>query len=61
MLESKFSHFRWKNQGKGVMTFIGDEIQLQNGFGAWQNYAYECDYDPSSEQVLDVRAREGRL
>lgn len=61
MLEPKFSHFRWKNQAKGVVTFIGDKIQFQNGFGAWQHYVYECDYDPSSEQVLDVRAREGRL
>lgn len=61
MLEPKFSHFRWKNKEKGVVTFIGDKIQFQNGFGAWQNNVYECDYDPSSEQVLDVRAREGRL
>ena len=61
ILEPKFSRFRWKDQAKGVVTFIGDKIQFQNGFGAWQNYIYECDYDPSSEQVLDVRAREGRL
>ena len=61
ILEPKFSHFRWKNQSTGVVTFIGDKIQFQNGFGAFQNYIYECDFDPSSEQVLHVRARPGRL
>ena len=24
MLETKFSHFRWLDEAKGVMTFIGD-------------------------------------
>jgi len=61
VLEPKFSHFRWKNQSTGVVTFIGDKVQFQNGFGAWQNHIYECDFDPSAEQVLDVRARPGQL
>jgi predicted RNA-binding Zn-ribbon protein involved in translation (DUF1610 family) len=61
MLESKFSRFRWKNKENGVLTFIGDKIEFQNGFGAWQNSIYECDYNPALEKVLDVRARAGRL
>ncbi len=60
-LEPKFSHFRWKNRATGVVTFIGDKIQFQNGFGAWQNSIYECDFNPSTEQVLDVRASPGQL
>jgi len=60
-LERKFSHFRWKDRARGTITFIGDKIRFQNGFGAWQNYIYECDLDPSAETVLDVRARPGRL
>lgn len=59
--ETKFSHFRWKNSKKGTVTYIGDKIRFQNGFGAWQNSVYECDFDPASKQVLDVRAKHGRL
>jgi len=61
MLEPKFSHFRWLNKDQGTLTFIGDKIELQNGFGAWQNHIYECDYNPATKQVMDVRARPGRL
>lgn len=61
MLEPKFSHFRWKDKSKGYITYIGDKVKFQNGFGAWQNYVYECDLDPETNTVLDVRARPGRL
>lgn len=61
MLEPKFSHYRWKNIDKGVVTYIGDKIKFQNGFGAWQNYVYECDFDPVTDTILDVRAQAGRL
>jgi predicted RNA-binding Zn-ribbon protein involved in translation (DUF1610 family) len=61
IFEPKFSHFLWKDEPNGVITFIGDKIQFQNGFGAWQNYIYECDYNPISNQALDVRARAGVL
>nr|VFK35242.1 MAG: protein of unknown function (DUF4875) [Candidatus Kentron sp. MB]VFK77195.1 MAG: protein of unknown function (DUF4875) [Candidatus Kentron sp. MB] len=37
MLEPKFSHFRWKDKSKDYITYIGDKIKFQNGFGAWQN------------------------
>ncbi|MDP2747970.1 hypothetical protein [Pseudomonas sp.] len=61
MLEPKFSHFRWLNQEQGTVTFIGDKIEFQNGFGAYQGHIYECDLNPATNQVLDVRARPGRL
>lgn len=59
--ETKFSHFRWLDKNKGTLTLIGDKIEFQNGFGAFQKHIYECDYDPVSEQVLNVRARPGQL
>jgi hypothetical protein len=59
--EPKFSHFRWFKESEGIVTYIGDKIEFQNGFGAWQAHVYECDYNPKTEQVLDVRARPGRL
>ena len=65
-LDSKFSHFRWKNRKEGAITFLGDKIKLQNGFGAWQSYVYECDYLPNKDKnengtVLDIRVREGKI
>lgn len=59
--ESKFSHMRWLDQTQGTVTFLGDKIEFQNGFGAFQKHIYECDYDPSTKQVLAVRARPGQL
>jgi hypothetical protein len=59
--EPKFSHFRWLNQEQGTLTFIGDKIEFQNGFGAFQKHIYECDFNPKTNQVLDVRARPGQL
>lgn len=61
ILEPKFSHYRWKDRSAGVVTYIGDKIKYQNGFGAWVNHVYECDYNPDIEVVVDVRAQPGRL
>ncbi len=60
-LEPKFSHFRWKDQAKGLLTYVGDSLKLQNGFGAWGNYVYECDFDPVNRQVMAVRAEPGQI
>ena len=60
-LERKFTHFRWADQDRGHLTFIGDHAEFQNAFGAWAGVIYQCDYDPEAEQVLDVRVGRGRL
>ncbi|MFN3891960.1 MAG: hypothetical protein ACK4MV_16315 [Beijerinckiaceae bacterium] len=57
--EPKFSHYRWRDKDKGVVTYIGDRISYQNGFGAWVRHTYECDYDAGKRTVLEVRARPG--
>jgi RNA polymerase subunit RPABC4/transcription elongation factor Spt4 len=59
--DMKFSRYRWLNQEKGTVTYLGDKIEFQNGFGAYQAHYYECDFEPASSQVLDVRAAPGRL
>jgi RNA polymerase subunit RPABC4/transcription elongation factor Spt4 len=56
-LEPKFGYFRWKSQSEGTVTYIGDKARFQNGFGAWSNVRYECDFDPVEEVVLDVRVQ----
>lgn len=60
-LQTKFSRFRWSTADKTRLTYIGDRIQYQNGFGAWINHVYECDFDPATRRVVDARAEAGRL
>lgn len=59
--EMKFSHYRWKDKARGLVTYIGDKIEFQNGFGAYQAHVYECDFDPATDAVIEVRAQPGRL
>jgi hypothetical protein len=59
--DTKFSRFRWADKPNGVITYIGDKAEFQNGFGAFTPVIYECDLAPDNKQVLDVRVREGRL
>lgn len=58
---SKFPRFMWKDQGAGILTYMGDRIQFQNGFGAWVNHSYFCDFDTRSGSVVGATATEGLL
>lgn len=40
---------------KRIIEFQGEAVEFQNGFGAWQQVAYECDYDPVEEEVIAAR------
>jgi hypothetical protein len=44
-----------------VVTYVGDKIKFQNGFGAWAYYTCECDFNTTNKSVVDVRATPGRL
>lgn len=59
--EMKFSKFRWKNKPAGVITFIGDKAEFQNGFGAFTPVIYECDMMADNKSIVDARVTEGRL
>jgi hypothetical protein len=59
--EPKFSHFRWRDRTNHTVTYIGDRIKFQNGFGAWILSIYECDFSAKTGNVLDVRASAGQL
>ena len=61
IFEPKFGRFRWLNQAEGTLTKVGDRVEFQNGFGAYSRVIYECDFDPRTNDVLAVRAHEGRL
>ncbi len=60
-LENKFDRAEWKNKDKGIVSYVGDKIQLQNGFGSYQNHIYRCDYDTLNEQVINVSIFSGHL
>lgn len=59
--ELKFSRYRWKNQPAGIITYIGDKAEFQNGFGAFTPMIYECNLMSDNKTVVDVQASEGRL
>lgn len=54
----KFSSARWAARDHGHLTFIGDSVKFQNGYGAWQKMSYQCDYNPDTGKVLEVRVKE---
>jgi hypothetical protein len=51
----KFIVFRWKTANKSVLTIAGGQLEVQNGFGAWQKMAYQCDILIDNDNVLDVQ------
>lgn len=64
--ETKFSHYRWSRKdqtGRGIVTYLGDKAQFQNGFGAFQNVIYTCDMIPDDKDhtIYDVSVTPGRL
>lgn len=42
------------------ISFIGDALKLQNGFGSWLPYSYNCRYDVGAKAAVSVEIIEGR-
>ncbi|MEJ1933764.1 hypothetical protein WDZ92_26480, partial [Nostoc sp. NIES-2111] len=42
------------DRSAGTIRFAGNQIKLQNGFGVWQQYRYECLYNYRSGRVVNV-------
>jgi hypothetical protein len=59
--EGKFDRFRWHEKSHDVITYVGDKIKFQNGFGAWVRSKYECDYNFRKKSVADIRVEAGQL
>lgn len=53
----KLRYQRWLNRDEGSLTFYGRALQVRNAFGAWVNYAFECDYDPKTDTLLALRLK----
>lgn len=56
-----FSSLRWASRNSGVVTYLGDAIEMQNGFGAWIVHNYECEFDTIRSAVRRTTVRAGRL
>ena len=54
-IDPKFSTYTWLDKEQKWITFHGHKLELQNGFGAWQQFSYECDYDTQHDLALNVR------
>lgn len=51
-LDSKFSSYRTTAKRPYVLTIVGDQIEFQNGFGAWRKTRYYCDYDVKAKKAI---------
>lgn len=56
-----FSEFRWKDEEKRQITFVGDRIIFRSATDAWHNHIYECNYDSLNHDVMGVHVRAGML
>lgn len=58
-----FSRWGWSSQfdNSPILAYEGDNIRFQNGFGVFSNHTCVCHYDPDSETVLKVSARQRNL
>ena len=53
----KFPRFAWADPSHKVLTYSGNRLEMQNGFGTWVKTTYECDVEIGSGKVLAVRAQ----
>lgn len=61
LLDSKMKWKKWLDIRKGHLTYFGDKLEMQNEFGAWTNYVYECDIDPENKYAYGFRMAPGKL
>ena len=50
-LERKIDRWQWKDRDAGSVSYRGDKVKFQNGFGAWQPMSYWCHYDHAASTV----------
>lgn len=56
-----FTKLAWSDKKKASITYYGDEIKMQNGFGNFLRHRYACIYDTSRKAVIDVTLEAGRI
>lgn len=53
-MNPRFPRMGWKDPAKGHITYFGDNLRVQNAFGAMQKAEYACVYDPATDTALQV-------
>ena len=49
-----YPYLTWTDKDKGIITYKGDNISFQNGFGVFQQINYGCVCDTANKTLLDV-------
>lgn len=54
--EPKFrvDDYMWVDPANGVIAYSGNQIQMQNGFGAWKRVNYQCQFNVNLGIVTKV-------
>ena len=53
--------YEWANKEKTEVTFIGDKVEFQNGFGAYTPMTYFCTFSLATKQITSLDMGEGRI
>jgi len=59
--DTKFKPRALKTNKSHIVRFYGDNLRMQNGFGAWSNVIYSCDVDVILGRVVDINVVKGKL
>jgi len=59
--EDTFTRAGWADETKTSVTFAGDAVSFQNGFGAFARVSYFCTVDRVSKAVVGLQIARGRL
>jgi len=59
--EETFTRAGWADATKTSLTFAGDAVSFQNGFGAFARVSYFCTVDRLSKAVVDLQISRGPL
>lgn len=61
MGKPKFSRINWTAEEGGGITYLGDRVEFQTAFGAYQPMRYLCEMSEDGKSVIDARVYKGRL
>ena len=50
----RFDDYMWVDPSNGVIAYSGNQIQMQNGFGAWGKVSYQCQFNVNLGVVTKV-------
>lgn len=53
----KFIVYQWKTANKSVLTMAGGQLEVQNGFNAWQKMSYQCNVLLETGHIIDVKIK----